>query len=61
MKTFLVTYNSEGNMFSGKLAINAEKVSDAQTMFLDWLQEQPTYQHLWRLEFSFEEIKGVLG
>lgn len=61
MKTFLVTYNSEGNGFSGKLTMNAEKVSDAQTMFLDWLQEQPTYQHLWWLEFSFEEIKGVLG
>ena len=56
MKTFLVQYISEGNVFAGKRTFEAESIGVAQAMFFEWLKQQTTFQHLWRLEFFFEEI-----
>ena len=56
MKTFLVVYNSEGNLFAGKRTFEAESIGVAQSIFFEWLKQQSTFQHLWRLEFAFEEI-----
>jgi hypothetical protein len=54
-----MTYKlKQGNCLELMTKIPSGSVS--QTMFLNWLQEQPSYRHLWRLEFSFEEIEGGL-
>jgi hypothetical protein len=57
MKNFVVTYESPRNLFKGKKLIQAESISDAQTIFFEWVKEQSTYQHMWSLNFDFEVIQ----
>ena len=54
---FIITYNSEGNMFKGTKVIVAKYAHQAQTIFFDWLKEQDVYRHLWNLELSIVESK----
>ena len=56
MKNFLVTYSSAKNLFGGRKVIKAERISQAQTIFFEWLMKQPTYEHMWNLEMQIEEI-----
>jgi hypothetical protein len=59
MKTYLFTYESNGNYFRGKISIPADNLVMAQDKFIDWLKRQDVYQHLWRLSFGAEEIITV--
>lgn len=59
MKTFIVNYKSEKNLFKGKKVIQAFELIEAQNKFLDWLKTQPVYSHLWQLNFEFEEIQEI--
>jgi hypothetical protein len=59
MKTFIVNYQSNKNLFKGKRVIQAFELIEAQNKFLDWLKTQPVYSHMWQLEFQFEEIKEI--
>jgi hypothetical protein len=56
MRNFIVTYNSQNNMFKGVLHVKANTPADAQDKFFNWLREQSTYPHLWQLSFEFVEI-----
>jgi hypothetical protein len=56
MKNFLVTYSSEKNLFQGKRVIKAERISQAQDIFFEWLMQQSVYQHMWALKMQIEEI-----
>jgi plasmid rolling circle replication initiator protein Rep len=60
MRHFIVSYNSQNNVFKGHLHVKANTISEAQDKFLDWLRQQPTYTHLWHLSFGFEEVGGSL-
>lgn len=60
MRNFIITYNSQNNMFKGHIHVRANTLSDAQDKFLQWLREQPVYTHLWQLTFVFEELGGSL-
>lgn len=59
-KPFVVTYNSQNNLFKGRLVIEADTIVEAQNKFLDWLKRQPVYLHMWRLTFEFEQMDGCL-
>jgi hypothetical protein len=59
MKTFIVHYNSNKNLFKSKRVIQAYELTEAQTKFLNWLKDQPVYSHLWQLEFQFEEVGQI--
>ena len=56
MNTYLVEYNSEGNLFEGKLVVRAPNIALVQDTFFEWLKKQPTYNHLWQLSFSIEVV-----
>jgi hypothetical protein len=60
MKTYIVNYVLERNCFRGTMAIRADDIESAQDKFLEWLKQQDSYKHLWRLQFQFEEIEGAL-
>ena len=60
MKTYLVKYESQGNLAEGSMVVSAANLVEAQDKFLSWLKHQPLYQHMWRLSFEFVEIQGVL-
>lgn len=60
MKTYIVQYTSDKNIFKGKKVIHAFELTEAQTKFLDWLKTQPVYSHLWKLEFAFEEVQEII-
>lgn len=59
MKHFLFSYESEKNLFKGDIVISAASLSDAQTSFLNWLQTQKVYSHLWRLQFEAKEVASL--
>jgi hypothetical protein len=59
MKTFIVNYQSNKNLFKGKRVIQAYELTEAQSKFLDWLKTQTVYSHLWQLNFEFEEIQEI--
>lgn len=60
MRHFVVSYSSKNNSFVGQMYVSAATISDAQTKFLKWLQDNPTYTHLWSFAFEFKEIEGCL-
>jgi len=59
MKTFIVHYKSDSNLFKGKRVIQSFDLTEAQNKFLDWLKNQPVYSHLWKLQFEFEEVSEI--
>ena len=59
MKHFTVEYASVNNCFLGSRVVSAETLSDAQTMFFEWLKKQSVYGHMWRLDFAFTEHKTL--
>lgn len=59
MKCFVFEYNSEGNLFKGEIVINAQSLPLAQTAFLNWVQKQDVYRHMWRLSFSAKEVSTL--
>ncbi len=59
MKTFIVHYSSECNLFKGSRVIRSNELSEAQNKFLDWLKTQSVYSHLWKLKFEFDEIREI--
>ncbi len=59
MKTFIVNYQSNKNLFKGKRVIQAFELIEAQNKFLDWLKTQPVYSYMWQLQFEFEEIQEI--
>jgi hypothetical protein len=56
MRHFTVSYSSQNNVFKGVLHVEAATISEAQSKFLIWLRNQPSYAHLWQLTFEFTEI-----
>lgn len=56
----MATYASPNNMFSGKLAINADNLVPAQDKFFAWLKEQEVYNHMWEINIKFEQLEGLL-
>jgi hypothetical protein len=59
MKTFIVQYKSDKNLFKGKRVIQAYELTEAQNKFLNWLKTQPVYSHMWQLNFELEEIQEI--
>jgi hypothetical protein len=59
MKAYIVDWSSVGNIDKGTVVVTAKSISEAQDKFLDWLREQPVYQHMWNLTFSIEEGKLI--
>lgn len=55
MKTFIVDWESPGNIVHGKVAVQAENITEAQDKFWEWLRAKPIYQNMWRLNFSIEQ------
>lgn len=55
MKAYIVDWHSARNVDEGTVVVTANTISEAQDKFLEWLKEQPVYQHMWRLEFSIKE------
>ena len=60
MRHFIVSYSSQNNTFKGQLHVKADTLAMAQDKFIEWVQQQPAYLHLWQLSFSFEEIQQSL-
>jgi len=56
MKTFVVEYESLGNLLNGEMVIHAPNLVYAQDRFIEWLKLQSQYQHLWNLRFKFREV-----
>ena len=50
-KVSIAEYDSQNNVFKGFVVIKADTVSEAQDKFISWLQKQPTYGHMWQLNF----------
>jgi hypothetical protein len=57
MKNFIATYESPKNIFSGKKLFRCANIAEAQDQFFAWLRTQSTYQHMWALTVSFEEVQ----
>jgi acylphosphatase len=55
MKAYIVDWSSVRNIDKGTVVVTAKSISEAQDKFLDWLRDQPVYQHMWNLTFSIEE------
>ena len=60
MRHFIVSYNSQNNMFKGVMHVEAMTISEAQDKFLNWLTKQQSYAHLYQLSFEFVEIGASL-
>lgn len=60
MRNFIASYYSEDNLFKGHIHISAPTLAEAQDKFLKWVREQPTYAHLYHLEFRIKEIVASL-
>lgn len=58
MKHHISTYNLARNIFSGKLYIKQKSPSEAMALFFDWLEEQPAWVQLWRIDVELEEIQS---
>ncbi len=56
-KLYVFTYESLNNQFKGEIGIESCSLVEAQDKFLEWLRKQPTYQHMWNLQFNAREIK----
>jgi uncharacterized protein YegJ (DUF2314 family) len=52
---YLATATSKGNIWTGKVIIQANTLVEAQDKFFAWLKEQSVYSHMWNLEVSIEE------
>jgi len=61
MRTFQVTWFSEGNLEKGTVVVLATSLVEAQDKFLAWLKKKPIYQHMWNLSFAFTEIDDVIS
>jgi acylphosphatase len=59
MKTYIAHYNSDGNIFEGKVAIDAESSSEAMDKFFTWLKKQTVWPHLWRIDISLYEEETI--
>jgi hypothetical protein len=61
MKTFIVSYDSNGNVVIKKtVVIRANSLSEAQDRFFEWLRKHPIYPHMWQLTISVKQIDDFL-
>lgn len=57
LKGFVVSYESQNNLFKGKKFISAPTLREAQNTFFTWLRDQEVYSHLWKLNIDIEEVQ----
>jgi hypothetical protein len=55
MKKFLATATSNGNIWAGKVIIQADTLVEAQDKFSAWLREQPVYSRITSYNLHIEE------
>lgn len=54
---YLATATSKGNIWTGKIIIQADTLVEAQDKFFAWLKGQSVYSHMWNLEVTIEETQ----
>lgn len=59
MKTYIAHYNSDGNIFEGKVAIDAESSSEAMDKMFEWIKRQSVWPHLWKIDISLYEEETI--
>jgi len=59
METYIAHYNSDGNIFEGKVAIDAESPSEAMDKMFEWIKKQPVWPHLWKINISLYEEEAI--
>lgn len=57
MRKFLALATSQGNVWQGKILIQAADLAQAQDKFFAWLKTQEVYPHMWRLNLEIQEVK----
>jgi hypothetical protein len=59
-EVYVAKYSSEGNLEKGEVVIVASTISEAQDKFFVWLKNRPLYQHMWRLNVEFREVREII-
>jgi hypothetical protein len=59
MTTYIAHYHSDGNIFKGKVAIDAESPSEAMDKMFAWIKNQSVWPHLWKIDISLYKEETI--